>query len=106
AREVRDFAAAGFFIQALRIASFAYVERRIDKYLDETIGPAGIDASAYGRTVGPIGADKGGERYNPGRGEQLRHRADAANVFCPIFRGKGKPKATGKRLAVRGEERR
>jgi hypothetical protein len=97
ARETLQFPGASFFVQSLGIAGFANVERRIDENFDEI---AGRQCGARMIAIDAIGADESSASNDAGVAEELRHRADAADVFLTVLRGETEAEPLGEFLAV------
>ena len=85
AGEVLQLTRARLAIQALHVALFCDIQRRVHIDLDEI---AVLHQVAHHLPLGPEGRDEGGQHDQPGIGHQPRHLAHAADVFHPVGIGK------------------
>src|SRR5689334_363953 len=83
-RESLDLAGTGFLVEAFRITLLTNLDRGVDEDLLEI---AVVQGGPNRVAVTDVGADEGGQRDHPGLAEQLRDRADTADVLLAILGG-------------------
>lgn len=80
--KVGYFTCARFFVHALGIAFFTYVEGGVDEYFDEVFV---FHEFAHAVAVNAIGAYKAGQGDDASVGKEFADFADAADVFSAVF---------------------
>ncbi len=87
AGEAGDLAGSGLGVEALRIASFALLDRGVDEDLVERQPGLGVGAPRSGPGRLRTGLMIGTIATTPGFGHQLGHRTGPPDVLGPVGRG-------------------
>ncbi len=106
-RKIRDLSGPSLAVEPLGITSFADLQRRIHKHLDEiTALTRGLDLASRAIAIAAIGTDKRRQNNQPCGDEQFADRGDSADVFLTILRPKAQPEPLRKCFPVLRDQQR